>query len=155
LVNLDFTVTALSQVTNASGTASGANIVLTWNRSVNHSNVMVVRYPINETETIPSGGQAYTAGNTLGGGTVVYVGTETSYTDQNLPAGASYKYYFYTVNNNYYSEGVVLNMSSCPVPAKPVLTSTAVTTCNSNVTTFGSITIANMENYKDDKYTFK
>ena len=155
LVNLDFTVTALSEVTNANGTASGADIALTWEQSANHTKVMVVRYPTAGTETIPAGGQSYSAGNTLGEGTVVYVGTDEIYTDKNLPAGVSYKYYFYTVNNNYYSEGVVLNMSSCPVPAKPVLTSTAVTTCNGNVTTFGSITITNMADYKDDTYTFK
>ena len=41
-----------------------------------------------------------------------------------------------------------------PVPAKPVLTSTAVTTCNGNVTTFGSITITNIADY-DNTYTFK
>ena len=155
LVNLDFTVTALSQVTNANGTASGANIALTWNHSANHSNVMVVRYPIGETETIPAGGQAYTAGNTLGGGTVVYVGTAESYTDKNLPAGVSYKYYFYTVNNNYYSEGVALNMTSCPTPAEPQLTASAVTACDGEVTANGYITITNMANYKDDTYTFK
>ena len=155
LVNLDFTVTALSEVTNANGTASGADIALTWKHSTNHTKVMVVRYPTAGTETIPAGGQAYTEGNTLGGGTVVYVGTAESCTDKNLPAGVSYKYYFYTVNNNYYSEGVVLNMSSCPTPAKPQLTSSAVTTCNGNVTTLGYITITNMTDYKDDTYTFK
>ena len=154
LVNLDFTVTALSEVTNANGTASGADIALTWKHSTNHTKVMVVRYPTAGTETIPAGGQAYTEGNTLGGGTVVYVGTAESCTDKNLPAGASYKYYFYTVNNNYYSKGVVLNMSSCPTPAKPQLTSSAVTTCNGNVTTLGSITITNIEDY-DNTYTFK
>ena len=154
LVNLDFTVTALSEVTNANGTASGADIALTWKHSTNHTKVMVVRYPTAGTETIPAGGQSYSAGNTLGGGTVVYVGTDEIYTDKNLPAGVSYKYYFYTVNNNYYSEGVVLNMSSCPTPAKPQLESTAVTTCNGNVTTFGSITITNIADY-DNTYTFK
>ena len=155
LVNLDFTITALSQVTNANGTASGADIALTWNHSANHSNVMVVRYPISGTETIPAGGQAYTAGNTLGGGTIVYVGTAESYTDKNLPAGVSYKYYFYTVNNNYYSEGVVLNMTSCPTPAEPQLTASAVTACNGECTAQGYITINNMNDYKDDTYTFE
>ena len=155
LVNLDFTVTALSEVTNANGTASGANIALTWNHSATHSKVMVVRYPSSGTETIPAGGQAYTEGNTLGGGTVVYVGTAGSCTDKNLPAGASYKYYFYTVNNNYYSEGVVLNMSSCPTPAKPSLSSTAITACNGECTAQGYITINNMNDYKNDTYTFK
>ena len=155
LVNLDFTVTALSEVTNASGTASGADIALTWKHSANHTKVMVVRYPTAGTETIPAGGQSYSAGNTLGEGTVVYVGTSESYTDKNLPAGASYKYYFYTVNNNYYSEGVVLNMSSCPTPAKPILSSTAITACDGEVTANGYITITNMADYKDDTYTFK
>ena len=155
LVNLDFTVTALSQVTNANGTASGADIALTWEQSANHTKVMVVRYPTAGTETIPAGGQSYSAGNTLGEGTVVYVGTSESYTDKNLPAGASYKYYFYTVNNNYYSDGVVLNMSSCPIPAKPILSSTAITACNGECTAQGYITINNMNDYKDDTYTFE
>ena len=156
LVNLDFTVTALSQVTNANGTASGADIALTWEQSANHTKVMVVRYPTAGTETIPAGGQSYSAGNTLGDGTVVYVGTSESYTDKNLPSGESYKYYFYTVNNNYYSDGVVLNMSSCPIPAKPSLSSTAITACNGECTAQGYITINNMNDYKDDDtYTFK
>ncbi|MED9995571.1 MAG: CotH kinase family protein [Paludibacteraceae bacterium] len=154
-VKLNVNTSALSQVTNTNGTASGANIALTWNHSANHSNVMVVRYPINGTETIPAGGQAYTEGNTLGDGTVVYVGTETSYTDQNLPAGASYKYYFYTVNNNYYSEGVMLNMSSCPIPEEPELTSTAVTACDGVCTAVGYVIIGNMDDYTDDTYTFQ
>ena len=155
LVNLDFTVTALSQVTNANGTASGADIALTWKHSANHTKVMVVRYPTAGTETIPAGGQSYSAGNTLGDGKVVYVGTAESYTDKNLPSGESYKYYFYTVNNNYYSDGVVLNMSSCPIPAKPSLSSTAITACNGECTAQGYITINNMNDYKDDTYTFK
>ena len=154
-VDLDFTVTALSQVTNANGTASGADIALTWKHSANHTKVMVVRYPTAGTETIPAGGQSYSAGNTLGEGTVVYVGTSESYTDKNLPSGESYKYYFYTVNNNYYSDGVVLNMSSCPIPAKPSLSSTAITACNGECTAQGYITINNMNDYKDDTYTFK
>ena len=155
LVNLDFTITALSEVTNANGTASGADIALTWKHSANHTKVMVVRYPTAGTETIPAGGQSYSAGNTLGEGTVVYVGTSESYTDESLPAGVSYKYYFYTVNNNYYSDGVVLNMSSCPIPATPSLSSTAVTACNGECTAQGYIIIGNMGDYKDDTYTFK
>ena len=154
-VDLDFTVTALSQVTNANGTASGADIALTWKHSAIHTKVMVVRYPTAGTETIPAGGQSYSEGNTLGEGTVVYVGTSESYTDKNLPSGESYKYYFYTVNNNYYSDGVVLNMSSCPIPAKPSLSSTAITACNGECTAQGYITINNMNDYKDDTYTFK
>ena len=110
LVNLDFTVTALSEVTNANGTASGADIALTWEQSANHTKVMVVRYPTAGTETIPAGGQSYSAGNDLGDGKVVYVGTAESFTDTNLTAGTGYKYYFYTVNNNYYSDGVVMNI---------------------------------------------
>ena len=153
-VNLDFKVTALPEVTNTNGTASGSNIALTWKHATSHTNVMVVRYPTSGTETIPAGGQAYTAGTTLGDGKVVYVGTAESFTDTNLAAGAGYKYYFYTVNNNYYSEGVVLNMSSCPIPAKPQLSSTPVTACGGTCTTQGYIIIGNMSDY-DDTYTFK
>ena len=153
-VNLDFKVTALPEVTNTNGTASGSNIALTWKHATSHTNVMVVRYPTSGTETIPAGGQAYTAGTTLGDGKVVYVGTAENFTDTNLAAGAGYKYYFYTVNNNYYSEGVVLNMSSCAIPAKPQLSSTPVTACGGTCTTQGYIIIGNMSDY-DDTYTFK
>ena len=155
MVNLDFKVTALPEVTNTNGTASGSNIALTWKHATSHTNVMVVRYPTSGTETIPAGGQAYTAGTTLGDGKVVYVGTAESFTDTNLAAGAGYKYYFYTVNNNYYSEGVVLNMSSCAIPAKPQLSSTPVTACGGTCTTQGYIIIGNMSDYKDDTYTFQ
>ena len=153
-VNLDFKVTALPEVTNTNGTASGSNIALTWKHATSHTNVMVVRYPTSGTETIPAGGQAYTAGNALGEGKVVYVGTAESFTDTNLAAGAGYKYYFYTVNNNYYSEGVVLNMSSCAIPAKPQLSSTPVTACDGTCTAQGYIIIGNMSDY-DDTDTFK
>ena len=115
-VNLDFTVTALPEVTNANGTASSSSIALTWNNSANHNNVLVVRYLSTATKTIPAGGETYSAGNTLGEGTVVYVGPDENYTDSNLSDGVSYKYYFYTVNNNYYSSGVSIEVTTCTNP---------------------------------------
>ena len=86
-------------------------------------------------------------------------GNTTTSTTFSVTAGGVYKVKGTNSNNpsgcqdTDFSEEITINV--CPTPAKPVLTSTAVTTCNSNVTTFGSITITNMENYKDDKYTFK
>ena len=85
-------------------------------------------------------------------------GNTTTSTTFSVTAGGVYKVKGTNSNNpsgcqdTDFSNEITINV--CPTPAKPLLTSNAVTTCNGNVTTFGSITITNMAAYKDDDYTF-
>ncbi len=84
---LTFT-TGLTQVngsfTAATGTPSG---------------YLVVQYPHNAATTNPVSGTTYTAGQTLGLGTVVGVGNSTTFTGTGLMPGTQYDYYIYAYNS--------------------------------------------------------
>ncbi len=56
---------------------------------------LVVRYPNGATPTAPVTGTAYSAGNSLGSGTVIYVGTATTFNSTGLLGGTAYDYYVY------------------------------------------------------------
>lgn len=60
---------------------------------------LVVQYPHNATTTAPVSGTTYTAGQTLGLGTIVGVGTTTAFTSTGLTPGTQYDYYVYTYNS--------------------------------------------------------
>ncbi|KAI9459571.1 hypothetical protein F5148DRAFT_1150819 [Russula earlei] len=60
---------------------------------------LVVRYPNGATPVAPVNGTIYTAGNTLGTGTVLSVGTATNFSATGLSAPASYTFYVYAYNN--------------------------------------------------------
>jgi trimeric autotransporter adhesin len=90
------------------------------------SGYIVVRYPSGAAVTNPVTATTYTAGNTLGLGTVVSVGTGTTFSSTGLTAGTTYDYYVYSYNNTTCSGGPVyltaapLTSSattiSCPIP---------------------------------------
>ena len=61
---------------------------------------LVVRYAHDATATSPSNGTTYTIGNSLGAGTVVYVGTNTSGTATGLSANTEYDFYTYAYNSS-------------------------------------------------------
>lgn len=63
------------------------------------SGYLVVQYPHNAITTAPVSGTTYTAGQTLGLGTVVGVGTATTFTSTNLLPGTQYDYYIYAYNS--------------------------------------------------------
>ncbi len=101
--------TVLEIVDPASQSASSAgysDISLSWTKNAIGNNVMVVRYTHGTSPTVPTNGTAYTPGNTIGAGTVVYVGSATGTTSSGLNSSTAYDFYFYSVNNNYYSQGV-------------------------------------------------
>lgn len=90
------------------------------------SGYIVARYPSGAAVTNPVTATTYTAGNTLGLGTVVSVGTGTTFSSTGLTAGTTYDYYVYTYNNTACSGGPLyltaapLTSSattiSCPIP---------------------------------------
>ncbi|TRX35988.1 hypothetical protein [Flavobacterium restrictum] len=102
-----FIVNALNNPLGVSATAaSTTSINLTWTKSAQNNNVMVVRYPFGAAITAPTQGTAYVVTNTLGLGTVVYNGGATTSTNSSLAASTQYTYYFYSQNNNFYSSGL-------------------------------------------------
>src|SRR5205814_1233543 len=60
------------------------------------SGYIVVRYPHNATPTVPANGTAYTAGNSLGSGTVVSVGATTTFSATGLSTTTQYDFYIYS-----------------------------------------------------------
>jgi hypothetical protein len=75
---------------------------------------MIVRKAPAASWTEPTQGTSYSVSATLGAGTVVYVGSDTSTTDSGLSAGSTYDYKFYSVNNGYYAAGVTTQGETLP-----------------------------------------
>ncbi len=95
-----------SQTATVSGTLPLSAIDLSWAKNAQGNNVMVVRKLSSASWTEPTQGTAYSAGNTIGAGTVVYNGSDTSATASGLADNTTYDFKFYAVNNDYYSAGV-------------------------------------------------
>jgi len=91
---------SITAVTNA--TSPSSKIDLSWTKW-NGKNVMVVQQT-NTTFTDPTQGAAYSVGNSLGNGTVIYNSSGTSVTDTGLTAETTYYYALYSENYSYYSD---------------------------------------------------
>lgn len=77
------------------------------------SGYLVVRYPNGATPVAPTNGTTYTAGGSLGTGTIESVGTATSFTSTSLSLGTTYTYYVYDYyNSTSCSGGPVYNTTS-------------------------------------------
>ncbi|MGI6599354.1 MAG: choice-of-anchor D domain-containing protein [Kiritimatiellia bacterium] len=110
-----FTVSALTDPTVGTVTATASAITLNWTKW-NNKNVMVVR-STDSSFTAPTQGTAYTAGSsTIGGDLVIYNGNGTSYNDTGRTQGTIYYYKFYSVNNDYYSAGVTADATTWTLP---------------------------------------
>ena len=99
----------LNPPTNVTAARDGVNtnsqINLTWNRGVSggEKDVLIVRQTSDSGWTAPVNGSTYNAGDPLGGGTVVYRGAGTSFSDSGLPPSTTNYYRFYSENWTYYS----------------------------------------------------
>lgn len=126
-----FTVSDLLNPTVGTNTVAQNSITLNWTKW-NSKNVMIVRYARGATPTAPTGGTAYSVGNTLGSGgnqgTVVYNGSGTS-TTNNVSPSTNYDYYFYSENWSYYSAGVKaeLNAAAINAPSSPTVSVSGTT----------------------------
>jgi hypothetical protein len=112
--NGTITVTAL----NDPGTLSAAKgsthpmtrVSLSWSKADNRD-VLIVRNT-SDSWTAPSTGTEYTAGNSLGAGTVVYKGSGTSMDNDLLLPGTTYYYRFYSENYGTYSAGATASATT-------------------------------------------
>lgn len=123
----DFVIYSATIVDNSAPNASGAitfsgqtssGINLSWGADsggVDGGGYIVVRGTVDPT-TAPNVNGIYATGNTISGGTVVYQGTETSFTDTGLSASTTYYYRIYTYDKAYnYSAATTGNSSTLQV----------------------------------------
>ena len=103
------------------GTASVANptgttLDINWGAaaSTDGGGYMLVRYPSNPTaEPNPIANAVYKAGNTIGNGTIVYIGAATTYTNVQLTANTNYYFRVYTIDKAFnYSAPVTTSGST-------------------------------------------
>ena len=86
---------------------------------------LVVRYLAGGTETPPVNGTSYTAGGTLGTGTIVQSGAATTFTATGLTASTAYDFYIYSMNNlscsgiAYLTTAPLFGTASTPAPSAP------------------------------------
>ncbi|NLB66144.1 MAG: fibronectin type III domain-containing protein, partial [Lentisphaerae bacterium] len=123
-----FLVVALNNPSGQSATRNSGSptsqIDLSWSKNAQGHNVMVVRKASGTSWTEPTQGTSYSAGASLGSGTVVYNGSGTSFNNTGLAADTAYDYKFYSVNNNYYSAGVTASAST--MAAEPAASPTTL-----------------------------
>jgi hypothetical protein len=83
---------------------------LSWTNNPKSNPVMIVRVQAGQSYSRPKQGVSYAVGNTIetGNGIVIYKGGASTYTDTDaLTSSTKYIYRFYSVNNDYYSEGEI------------------------------------------------
>ena len=99
------TVNALENPTALSSSAnSWQEISLSWTLW-NSKDVIVIRKAGSAPGSDPTGGTTYAVGDAVGDAKVVYKGSATSFSDQELKANTHYYYKIYSDNNSYYSSG--------------------------------------------------
>ncbi|HPT17149.1 MAG TPA: lamin tail domain-containing protein, partial [Kiritimatiellia bacterium] len=113
---LSVTVSAIddpsAQTATRSATQPISAIDLSWTPNAQGNPVMIVRKLAASSWTEPAQGTAYAVDAVLGAGTVVYVGTDAAATASGLADDTTYDFKFYSVNNDYYSAGVVAQAST-------------------------------------------
>lgn len=108
-----FTVHALSNPTGVGKSAGNEEITINWTKW-NSKDVIILR-KTSGVFTDPTNGTNYNVSNTIGDATVVYKGSETTFTNTGLANGTSYTYKIYSNNNNYYSSGTEVEETPTPV----------------------------------------
>ncbi|HRT05834.1 MAG TPA: hypothetical protein P5204_09050, partial [Kiritimatiellia bacterium] len=88
----------------ATATADGKTMIdLAWTKHASYD-VMIV-HKSGSASTAPTQGQAYSAGDACGGGTVIYKGSGAAL-EHVVASGAIHHYAFYSYSGNYYSAGL-------------------------------------------------
>ena len=77
-----------------------------WEKNPGFDNVMLVARATDAVTGNPAQGTAYSAGNIIDGAEVIYKGTATGFIHSGLQNNTTYNYKLYTLNNNYYSDGI-------------------------------------------------
>lgn len=107
--NPALTVQNLNAPSNAVATRDAVNtnsqINLTWVRGVSGvaKDTLIIRRGGAAPASGPVNGTTYNPGDPLGGGTVIYRGSGTSFNDTGLAPSTTYTYHFYSENWSYYS----------------------------------------------------
>ena len=66
---------------------------------------------------VPSSGSSYSAGNTIGGATVVYSGNASTLAQSSLSSGQTYYYKIHSANYGYYSSGASTTVNVLDAPS--------------------------------------
>ncbi len=113
--NLSVIVSPLNNPeTQAASSASGSQINLSWAKDAQNHNVMIVRKLSSDSWTEPTQGTAYSVGQNIGSGVVVYNSNGITFSDTQLSASTAYDYKLYSENYSYYSTGVTASATTCP-----------------------------------------
>ncbi|MCO5062311.1 MAG: autotransporter-associated beta strand repeat-containing protein [Kiritimatiellae bacterium] len=108
-VVFNLTVTAISTPTSVSATADGAEMVrLAWTSA---SDVMIVYRNGADLSADPTDNTAYSVGDLLGGGTVIWKGNASAL-EHIVATGATHYYRIYAINNNHYSAPASANATT-------------------------------------------
>ena len=104
-------------VTLPTATPAATQIALGWTApgtGVDGGGYMVIRYTADPTgQPEPNVNGVYGVGNTIGTGTVAYIGAANSFTDNSLTSSSTYYYRIYTVDKAFnYSTSVVKSSST-------------------------------------------
>ena len=130
--------TSPDPVTNAVANGSAGSITVSWSApatGVDDGGYMVVRSIVN-TAPLPNTKGIYIAGNTIGTDyTVVYVGANTSFTDNNVSSGITYYYHIFTVDKAF-NYATVVSAAGSLGASTPALSTSG--TLNSFTQTAGS-----------------
>ncbi len=95
--------------------ASGTQMDISWTKNTAGNNVMVA-YSTSSTFGTPVNGTSYSSGSSIpGGGTVIYNGNGTSFSQSSLSPSTIYYYKAWSVNGSDYSNGttVINEMTDC------------------------------------------
>jgi hypothetical protein len=103
-------VTLQSAITNTVNPTNEIDLVWTpaATPTVGNYQVMIVR-KAGGAPSAPTQGAPYVVNDSCGGGTVVYKGFDSSFTDTGLTAGTEYHYAFCSENYNYYASASAAN----------------------------------------------
>ena len=147
---LNVTVLALPNPSSVAFSSTGTNqTTIGWTAATAGGNTyqtVVVRHSSSNI-TDPTNGTSYSTSDSTGGGTVVYKGFGTNFTDTGLSASTSYYYKLYAENWNYYSSGAATNVTTTGVPTLTIggatnATATAFTNTYGTASTAQTFTIA-------------